>query len=655
MLGVSTPEIEGVLDFFADPLYPDVYPNIPDILLKAINDNWTFVAHNARFEQEIWWWICTKRWGWPMPRKWSCTAARARYWGVRGSLAGAADDLELPLQKASAAGDSFIKTFCVPRAYRGAKKHGIISQLWAEPRELPEAYALGKEYCLRDVQVEKQIDELLPDLPEFEQRVWDLDFKINTHGIPIDLDSVAKAVDFSEHYCASAVQRFNDLTSVNPTQREKVLGYINAREEQLNLPDLKSKTLTRLALHELPHDLQEIVSIRLDCARASVKKLKAMYDNTSTDGYARGLFMYYGAHTGRWSGKRLQPHNFIRGDAKQSDHMFKFLTDPVWRHGVNGHTPRWIETADILFPRPLKTLSMSMRGFIKPHDGYILSGDYAQVEARVLAWLANCHTLLDAFAHGEDVYVHFAADHMYRRKYEDYFNGNGKVRPEFADERQRAKSAVLGCGFQLGPIGFLKYCDSQDIIIKPEEAEFTVKAYRSAYPEISDYNTGLWARTGYCAIKAVENEGEKVTLWGTPITFQVKRVDQDRWWLVCTLPSGRHIAYYRPKIDSRDQWGKPVLSFRTEWRGGTYREATYGGKLVENIVQGVARDICAIGALNADAAGFTVIAMIHDEIVTQRDTPDNIELLKHCLLDMPEWCKGLPLDADVKSMVRYSK
>jgi DNA polymerase len=338
--------------------------------------------------------------------------------------------------------------------------------------------------------------------------------------------------------------------------------------------------------------------------------------------------------------------------------MFDFLDDPSWKKGLNGHNvPAWIETADMLFPRPLRTLSMSMRGFIKAQTGLIMSGDYSQVEARVLAWLANCHSLLEAYSAGEDVYVRFAANSMYNRKYEDYFDERGKVRSVLAEERQRAKSALLGAGFGMGPPAFLKYCDNQDIIITLEDAEFTVKAYRNAYPEIADYTSGIWARTAHCATKAVLNEGEKISLWGTQITYQVKRVDIERWWLICTLPSGRHIAYYRPKVDSVDQWGKPVLSFRTEWHGGTYREQTYGAKLVENTVQAIARDICAIGAINADRAGFNVIGMIHDEIVSIVGSSDAslLALLRQCLLTMPEWCNGLPLDAEVKSMPRYSK
>ncbi len=631
-------------------------PPIPADLATAIDLDFVFVAHNARFEQEIWHWICHRRWGWPMPRRWSCTAARAAYWGLRRSLDGAASDLELPLQKTKT---DFIPTFCCPRKYKGAKKNGIVSLLWAEPHDLPAEWASGKEYCLQDSRVEMGIDNMLPDLPPFEQEVWEMDFRLNIHGLPIDVDGVSKAIHFSDHYTQTAVQKFNAITSVNPTQREKVLDYLNQREEMDKLPNLQSKVLGRIIQADLPADLQDVINIRLDCSRASVKKLQGMVDNTSDDGYARGLFMYYGAHTGRWSGKRLQPHNFIRGSAKHADVMFRFLEGNSWHGGVDREgVPIWVGSADMLFPRPLKTLSQSMRGFIQAPDNlYILSGDYAQIEARVLAWLANCETLLMAYATGEDVYVRFAADHMYRRLYTDYFGADGKVLPAFADERQRAKSAVLGCGFQLAAKGFQAYCDGLDVIITLEEAEFIVSAYRTAYPEISDFQTGLWTRANWCAIQAVENEGEKVTLWGTEITFHVHRLDSERWWLLITLPTGRHIAYYRPKTDTLNRWGRPVLTFRTEWHGRSQREDTYGGKIVENIVQAVARDICAIGAINAYKAGFDLTALIHDEIVSIHPSNGTEELIrfKQCLLDLPECFAGLPLNADVKAMRRYSK
>jgi hypothetical protein len=192
MLAVIAPGTEGVRDFLNHG------NEIPASIKAAMDADATFVAHNARFEQDIWYWICHLRWGWPMPRKWSCTAARAAYWGLRRSLDGAASDLELPIQKQVEAGKQFINTFCVPRKFKGPKKNGIIAVPWAEPHELPDQWAKGLEYCLEDARTEAGIDALLPDLPPFEQKVWELDFAINTHGIPIDTDSVGKAIHFSD-------------------------------------------------------------------------------------------------------------------------------------------------------------------------------------------------------------------------------------------------------------------------------------------------------------------------------------------------------------------------------------------------------------------------------------------------------------------------
>lgn len=658
MLAVICGATEGIADFILDPKYQGQKP-IPEILRHALENDYTFVAHNARFEQDIWYWICHQRWGWPMPRHWSCTAARAAYWGLRRSLEGAGSDLELPIQKQSEAGKSFINTFCVPRKYKGAKKNGIITQLWAEPEDMPEAWQSGLRYCLDDARTEALIDTMLPDLPEFEQSVWELDFKINTHGVPIDVNSVGKAIHFSDHYTESAVQRFNALTSLNPTQRDRVLEYLNQREELEKLPNLRTKTLSRIVQDSLPEDLRDIINIRLDAARASVKKLEAMRVNTSDDGFARGLFVYYGAHTGRASAKRVQPHNFIRGSKTYSEVMFQYLNGNSWYGGIgDSGLPVWVESADMIFPRPLKALAQSMRGFIKaPAGKTIVSGDYSQIEARVLAWLACCHSLLDSYRAGEDTYVRFAADHMYRRSYADYFGPSGKVLPHFEDERQRAKSAVLGCGFGLGKDGFREYCDNMDIIITEYEAEFTIRAYRNAYPEISDYQHGLWARTNWCAINAVRHEGERFILWGTEITFRVHRLDTERWWLLIELPSKRHIAYYRPKIDKVNQWGHQVLSFRSEWMGKSYREETFGGRITENIVQAVARDICMQGALNAQNAGYPIFGTVHDEILALPETTQlpSMRPLKECLLDLPDAYAGLPLDAEVKQFERYRK
>lgn len=682
-LGVS-----GVRDFLADEnYYAQVYPNIkehtpllysppiPESVQEAIRDGYTFVAHNARFEQALWWHICHKRWGWPFPEKWSCTAARARYWGIRASLDGAASDLEIVHQK-NPLGKDFINNFCKPRKYKGPKKDGIIKELWLEPKDDPQGWQNGLQYCLDDVKAEKDIDKLLPDLPEFEQRIWDLDFTMNTRGFPIDTVAVDRAIQFSSYYTAINNKMFDEITGLRPTQRDKVLEYINQREEIEQLGDLRSKTLKRIVRAELPADLQSVIDIRLETSKASIRKLDTIRNCTDSDGRARGCFVYGGAHTMRWSAKRIQPQNFTRPDYDlPQDYMFDFLhADQYWNAAKDWSIlgdevpaqPTWIDEAGIRFARPLSYLSTSMRGFIRPEPGRkFVVADLAQIEVRVNMWLARCLWVLNAFRQKQDVYVKFAAEVMYNEPYDSYFEQKWigdtpklVVRKTHAVKRQKAKSAELGCGFQVGADGFQKYCDNIDLIIDAEEAAAIVKQYRQGHPELADYNIGMWSRAERAAIAAVVDEGKQYALANCGISYHVHRIDSERWWLICTLPSGRHIAYYRPKV-RMSQWGsraKETLTFRTEWNGKSYREDTYGGKLVENFVQATARDICAVGALNAEAAGYNVIGLVHDETITEVDKDfGSASELAALLCQMPDWITDLPVEAEGTEMSRYGK
>lgn len=651
-------------------------PVCPPALRAAIERGDVVIAHNARFEQAIYYWICHLEWGWPWPQHWSCTAARSRYWGLRASLEGSASDLEVPHQK-NPDGKQFINDFCKPRKYKGPKKDGIVKELWFEPHAYPELYAKGKLYCRDDVRSELDVDRILPDLPPFEQEIWELDFRINTRGLPIDTEAVGRAILFSDHYTALNMDQFNAITALRPTQRDKVLEYINQREEIADLGDLRSKTLKRIVLDELPQDLQDVINIRLETSKASIRKLETMVRCTDRDERARGLFLYGGAHTMRWSAKRVQPQNFTRPDMALHKAIFQYLEGDFWPNaGMIGHNqgppldelpgqPQWVFEAGLRFPRPLGALAKAMRGFIKAPPGRrFVNGDYAQIEARVLAWLARCMWLLASFRDKDDVYTRFAAQFMYPQlmgSYENaiYFkNGKAKVKPEFELERQKAKSAQLGCGFQVSGRGFVEYCDNIDLIISLDEGNEIVKKYRAAHPEIANYDNGFWVRVERAAILAAGNEGQRVELSGTGISYHVHRLDAERYWLICTLPSGRHIAYYRPKLRLGERFGRVTekLSFRTEWGGKSFREDTYGGKLVENMVQGTARDVCAIGALNVDRAGYPVVGLVHDEIITLPE-PDfgNASEMVALMCRLPAWITDCPVEAEGGEMVRYGK
>lgn len=678
-----------LIDFFEVPGYAaSVYPNnaapdwnifkvpCPAPILNAILRGDTFVAHNARFEQAVYLYICHRKWGWPLPRAWSCTAARARYYGIRAGLEGAASDLEVVTRK-DERGKEFINNYCKPRKYKGRKADGVVKELWYEPHEQPEGYRIGKEYCISDGKAEADVDAILPDLPPFEQAAWDWDFDINTRGIPIDIPAVERAIQFSEFFTNQAVQRFEQITSVRPTQRERVLEYLQQRDEIENLGDLRSKTLKRLVAADFPEDLQDVISTRLECSLASVKKLDTMIRCTDKDHRARGGHLYCGAHTTRWSHKRIQTGNMKRGNAKVQKRMFEFLQHPSWSQEPNpiglGHnggpalsiidaptarpTPPWAVEAGWRFIRPLGALSQSMRGFIKAEEGHrLVSADFSQIEARVLAWLARAERKLQAFRDKRDLYVQFAGV-MYNREYDDYFevvDGRREVRGPLKFERQIAKSAELGCGFGLGGPKFQEYCDNSDIIIDLETAKNTVAAWREDNPEI----VRLWARMEACAIGATAEPGKIFELGGTGVKFYTWHVDEERYWLVCELPSGSCLYYYRPKIQMVTRWGKlqEQLTFRKEWKGQSFRESTYGGKITENAVQKIARDVMVVGGLKAEARGYKAIMLVHDEVVTQ--VPNGFgshDELCTLLCDQDPWITDLPVTAEGATMERYGK
>lgn len=649
LLAYKTPEMDRVevLDLLADQA-------IPSVLRASIEQGATFVAHNARFEQAVWYWQMHKRFSWPLISSWSCTAARARYWGLRASLAGAGSDLEIEHEK-NKRGEELIKTFCVPRK----RVKGVVRKPWATPQELPDEWEEFKQYCGDDVYAEIDIDNLLPDLPPFEQAVWDLDYTANWRGLPIDIPMVQRAVQYCDYFTQRAFARFDELTmGLRPTQREKVLDYCNVRE--MDLDNLRSKTLKRLNKSDFSEDLQEIIDIRLETAKASVKKLQAMIRCTTDDHRARGLILYYGAHTGRDSGKRVQPQNFVRGDGKLQEQYFDYLDGPWWddlgnRCHLNDREPRWAEVADMCFSRPLSALGQSMRGFLKASPGKrFVIADYAQIEARALAWMARAEQKLSDFRNGEDLYCRFAAS-VYNIRYEEFFyyeDSKRKVKYEYTDERQICKSAELGCGFGLGGTAFVAYCDNSDIIITEERAKEIVSLWRENNPEIVKF----WRRIEAAAILAVNNEG--LTTRCGPVTFKVHRIDAERYWLLCVLPSGRHIAYYRPKIRVGLKWGRPaeILSFRTEWNGKTYREDTYGGKLTENAVQAFARDVMKVGVQNAENAGYEFILPVHDEGIFERKIGEgSYQELEQLMCKLPWWIGDCPITAEGKEQVRYSK
>ena len=381
-------------------------------------------------------------------------------------------------------------------------------------------------------------------------------------------------------------------------------------------------------------EARRALTLRQQLAKSSTAKLDALAARVSPDGWLRRNYKYYGAHTGRWSGEGVQLQNLPRGVLK-SDHF-----DDAVRAVRSGSDLSGFDVP------ALDVISSCLRGaFRAPEGKKFVVADLAQIEVRLLAWLAGCQSLLQVFERGEDVYVAFARDHLYCDQ-------------EISKrERQIAKSAVLGCGYQLSggeeredkngdtyKSGLWGYAAAMGIEMSQEEAHAAVAAFRTAYPEV----TALWRNLENAAIRAVV---DRVRVDVGPVAF----VGKQR--LLCALlPSGRRLHYLRPEVTQpADGW--PKLSYEAVIVGKKWgRRNTYGGHITENLVQAIARDVLAEGMLRADSVGMTLVGHTHDEIICLQDTTmPALDMLLRCMTQPMPWAPDLKLAADGYESEIYRK
>lgn len=636
-------------------------PDCPDLLAEAIKDDWWIVAHNWSFEAAIFRNSPALR-HWPKPKieRWICTAAKARYWGLPSSLEKAGSWLKLDVQK-DKQGAALIRKFCIPNKI-GVKKGAPTAIRAIDPES--DDWRAFKRYCRDDVKTEYGIDKALPDIPEGQARGFYVDARMNVRGVPVDLEAVATAKRFYAHFYGAMEARFKAVTKgLKPGQVAKVKELVNELCGEDAFDNLQSATIRDALLEaDLPPDVREILEIRAEAAKASVKKLEAFEARTASDGRARGQFMWYGAHTGRWSGKGIQMQNFPRG--LEHKHLvkpfFSLLADMC------------LSTAELVYPNPLAVLAAALRGFIKaPKGNVFLVVDYAQIELRVLAWIAGEEELLKQLAGGQDPYSTFAGVHMYNR--------DPATIAKESIERQIAKSALLGAQYQIWIDAFMEYCKVvAGIKISREQATLAITSYREAHPNIVDF----WGDIEKAAIHAVETKSD-ASLNNLRFKYEVH---DGRDWLRIYLPSGRPISYYEPRVTMREtthekkdrdgnimygEDGQPltytkkrkVLSFLTEFQGKSIREYTYGGKLTENVVQGCSADIMACGMENAEKAGMPPIMTVHDEVVCEvqdiyasdEDRMGAVHMLEALVCALPPCYDGLPIKAEGFFCYRYRK
>lgn len=590
-----------------------------ELWAAAKDDGVLFCAHNAEFERQIWRHVIVRRRevlrGLLPPaiplRRWRCTAAQAAAAGLPRGLALAATALGGKQQK-DTKGKTLIRFFCMPRK---SKKTGISQRM---PEDHPEKFAEFVGYCAQDVRAERSIEKRMPPLSPSELRNYHHNCQINDRGIPVDVPSIQRTLAVVQALTKDMEADAARLTGgIRVTQRDAFLRWLH--ENGCTLNKLGAKDVTdALKRRDLIPKVRRALVLRSELGKAAPKKLVSMLAVVGAEDRVRGTLLYHGAHTGRLSGRLIQPHNFKRGLQKEQAYHTILR---VFRSG----DPDLVRM--ILGKTALDLLSQVMRGFIRAPEGQILLvADYSAIEARGLAWAAGEAHAIEQFAKGVDRYKAMAAV-----LYDVDFD-------QVTDEQRRiGKQLVLGAGYQLGAPKFVDYCATNDIIIDLEFAETAVGAYRDDNP----MTVKFWSIIQYAAIETV--------LSGRAHTARAFSFEVWRRWLIMHLPSGRKLHYFLPEVANVVKWGKvrPQLSYYGKTKKGGYgRVTTYGGKLTENGIQSIARDILVKGMHDADAAGMPVILNVHDEIISAVPRGSYThEDLRKAITILPRWAAGLPLGA----------
>jgi DNA polymerase len=608
----------------ADPRVTD--DPLPEDLLEAVRDpSVQLFAHNAMFEHLIWNYVMVRLYGAPpIPiERWHCTAAMAAAMGLPRSLEDAAKVLGLEHQK-DMEGHRAMLRLCKPN------KHGRWNTAAGD-------FDLNNRYCKKDVDTERGLTKHLPPLIPQEREVWLTDAAVNRRGVPIDLGLVDSAVQLSKRYAKQLELELLSITgchAVGGKETRRITDWlisqgVNLGETDKGQAKLDKTEVAAVLKQDLAPDVRRVLEIRSELAKSSIDKFKAMRDREN-GGRVHDAHLYHGAGTGRWAGKGVQFQNVPRVGFKGD-----MLTE-LAAAAVLSLNPTEVEA--IAGPVP-DTLVRLLRSSVTASEGKLLAAcDYSQIETRVLAWLAGVDWVLDTFRKGGDVYVEMAS--------RIFLVPPDKVTDQ---QRQLGKIAVLGLGYGMGWKKFKVTCGLFGVELDDDFAQRVVMIYRESHAGV----TGFWKRMQYAATAAVAEPGSIQSF--NRISYSV--VGR---WLRCSLPSGRLISYCDPVIETEiAEWGDEVNCLKY-WSVDSQSHSwmktkTYGGKLVENIVQAVSRDILAAALVKAEARGYNPVFHVHDEIVCEIGPEHSLDNLRQLMTEVPSWAKGCPIGAAGFCGRRYRK
>lgn len=599
---------------------------LPESVLKALPDpEIQKHAYNAAFE-----WYCLSRYlGAMLPiSQWRDTMLHALYCGYPASLDAAGKALGLSEDKRKLqTGKALIRTFCVP-CKPTARNGGRTRVL---PGHEPEKWELFKQYNQQDVVTEMEIERRLSfwPVPDEIQRQWEQDITINERGVGLDTQLVEGALECSEITTARLTKEAVSLSGLdNPNSVSQLTSWLE-NETGFEIDSLTKSTVSGLLNRNLESEnVRRMLEIRQELGKTSVKKYAAMETAVCEDNRVRGLLQFYGANrTGRWAGRIIQPQNLPRTRL----HGAELSAARSWVK------KREVDKIDLLAGPVPEILSQLIRTALVPAPGKrFIDADFSAIEARVIAWLAGEEWVLDVFRTHGKIYE-ACASQMFGVPIEKIKKGN----PEY-ELRQKGKVATLALGYQ-GSTGALINMGALEMGIPEEELPDIVQRWRASNKRIQD----LWYSMENAAVDTVRT-GRTNAVRGLLLRIEGNR---ERYFLTIQLPSGRKLFYAQPKL-GQNRFGRESLQYLGMNQTTKKWEAieTYGGKLVENCVQAVARDCLAENIGKLEASGCPVVFHVHDEVIIEKEIsgPAEKELERVCgIMSQPiPWAPGLPLNAD---------
>lgn len=626
---VESPNFEGLLlayCFDDEPIeVVDLTTHTPaPAFLAALTDPEIYkVAHNAAFERAV----TLRLYDIDIPAEQTiCTAVLSQFCGLPASLADVGKALNLTQQK-DTAGKALIRYFCVPR--KPTKSNPSTRNY---PVDNSEKWSAFKEYCRQDVATECDIFRtLLPYLDEYKEQLplYALDSSINRRGVPIDLPFVHNQMSISDRSSDIATEKMIALTGLhNPNSVPQLKKWVESQTSE-SLPNLDKDTVATLLSGKLDSEVREVLLLKQLTSKSSVKKYEAMTASACSDSRVRGSMQFYAARTGRWAGRIIQPQNLPQTHIKQLDEVrtdFSFFD---------------YETLVGMYDNVPSLLSQLIRTAIHADPGKMLiSADYSAIEARVIAWLAGEQWRLDVFKTHGKIYEASAAM-MYKIPIESI----AKDSPE----RQKGKVAELALGYE-GGVGAMEKMGGEKMGLSMAEMKDIVREWRKASPAI----VALWADLEESAVRCLIKRKSIAAKCG--IVFH-RTADT----LAMELPSGRKLHYWKPTLSpsSRSRTSYKLNFMGVESVSKKFMKLeTYGGKLTENAVQAISRDIIADALLRLDAAGYETIFHVHDEIVLEvNEEIADFDLSITCSMMgvAPKWAAGLPLRAEGYISQYYKK